>query len=52
MLRLFRQFAPGMGAGHLPDAGGMLDQAAIMIEAFSVMAEADQEMRKPRENRR
>lgn len=26
--------------GHLPEAGGVLDQAAINLEAFSVMNEA------------
>lgn len=37
MLRLWRLFSPGMGAGHLPEAGGTMDQAAAMMDAFAVM---------------
>ena len=47
MLRLWRLFAPGMSAGHLPDAGGTLDQAAIMMDAFDAMTSAEAEL-KPR----
>lgn len=37
MLRLWRMAYPGMGAGHLPDSGGVMDQAAVMLDAFSIM---------------
>lgn len=39
MLRLFRLYQRGeMGAGYLPDAGGLMDQAVVMLEAFDIMA--------------
>ena len=42
MVRLWRYFqGVDMGIGHLPDAGGLLDQAAIMLEAFGVMSAAE-----------
>ena len=38
MLGLWSMWRSGMGGvGHLPDAGGSLDQAAIMIDAFRAM---------------
>ena len=56
MLVLWRQYAPlpgriaGMAAGlipvtgHLPEAGGVGDQAAIMIDAFEIMTAAQQRL--------
>lgn len=56
MLVLWRQYAPrpgriaGMAAGilpvvgHLPEAGGVGDQAAIMIDAFEIMSAAQQRL--------
>jgi hypothetical protein len=56
MLVLWRQYAPrpgriaGMAAGlvpvtgHLPEAGGLGDQAAIMIDAFEIMSAAQQRL--------
>ena len=39
MLRLFRmQQRTEVGAGYLPDAGGVLDQAIIMLESFDAIA--------------
>lgn len=35
MLKLFRMY---QGGSYLPDKGGVLDQALIMLEAFDVMA--------------
>ncbi len=40
MIRLWRLYEGGMGVGHLPDAGGSMDQAAIMLDAFGLMAAA------------
>ena len=53
MVRLWRAFRPAPGrvmgmavgylpvAGHLPEAGGVGNQAAVMIEAFDVMTRAE-----------
>jgi hypothetical protein len=49
MARLWRLACPGMGAGHLPDAGGAGEQAAIMMDAFAVMSAAEAELRKANE---
>jgi hypothetical protein len=35
----------GRMVGHLPDAGGTLDQAAIMLEAFAIMSAAEARMK-------
>jgi len=52
MLRLWKAFqGGGMGIGHLPDAGGFGDQAAIMIEAFEIMSAAKAELQKPKKDR-
>jgi hypothetical protein len=38
MVNLWRLFqGNGYGAGHLADSGGILDQAAIMMDAFALM---------------
>lgn len=37
MLRLWQYFRPDDGIGHLPEAGGVMDQAAVMMDAFAVM---------------
>jgi len=46
MLPLWRLYQGGGmgGAGHLPDAGGSLDQAAVMIEAFGLMTATEREL--------
>ncbi len=43
--RLFQQ-------GHLPDQGGVMDQAAAMIDAFGIMTAADGELAKDLEEAR
>lgn len=49
MIRLWRLYqGGGMGAGYLPDAGGTMDQAAVMIGAFAVMSRVEAQI-KPRE---
>lgn len=46
MLRLWRMFQGGMaGVGVLPDDGGSGRQAAIMLDAFSVMSAAEAELK-------
>jgi hypothetical protein len=42
MARLWGQYRGGGlgGVGHLPEAGGTGDQAAIMLDAFALMSEA------------
>ena len=46
MVRLWRLYQGGdMGVGHLPDAGGSMDQAAIMLDAFSLMSDFDARQR-------
>ncbi len=50
MLMLWRAFQGGGGGlmgggiGHLPDPGGMLQQAAIMMDAFAVMNAAERDL--------
>ncbi|AWJ86320.1 hypothetical protein TSH58p_22660 (plasmid) [Azospirillum sp. TSH58] len=56
MVRFWRSFRPAPGriggmaagvvpvAGHLPEAGGYGDQAAIMLDAFEVMSRAEAEL--------
>jgi hypothetical protein len=40
MIGLWRLFqGSGLGAGYLPDAGGALDQPAIMMQAFALMSD-------------
>ncbi len=47
MVRLWSLYRPGMtGVGHLPDAGGTLDQPPIMLEAFDAMSHAAALLRK------
>lgn len=41
MVTLWRAYQGGMGSGILPDGGGLLDQANIMIEAFNIMSYAE-----------
>jgi len=40
MVRLWRLFQQG----HLPDEGGVMDQAAAMIDAFGIMTAAETEL--------
>ena len=56
MVRLWRAYRPapgrigGMAAGvvpvmgHLPEAGGYGEQAAIMLDAFEIMSRAEAEL--------
>lgn len=44
MVRLWRMAYPGMGAGYLPEAGGVMDQSAAMMEAFALMNQTAGEM--------
>lgn len=44
MLRLWRLSQGGMGAGHLPEAGGTMDQPTKMIEAFALMSAFEAEL--------
>jgi hypothetical protein len=43
--RLFQQ-------GHLPDQGGVMDQAAVMIDAFGIMTGAEGELARDLEQAR
>lgn len=46
MLRLWRAYrGGGMGPGHLPEAGGLMDQAAIILAAFDIMSAAEAELK-------
>lgn len=36
----------GMGPGHLPDAGGIMDQPTAMLRAFAVMTATERALRK------
>lgn len=46
MLRFWRLYqGGGYGGGHLPDDGGVMDQAAIMLDAFDVMTVAARALR-------
>lgn len=56
MVQLWRAYRPQPGriggmaagvvpvAGHLPEAGGAGDQAAIMMDAFAIMTDAEAEL--------
>ncbi|CAO3453860.1 hypothetical protein [Azospirillum argentinense] len=56
MVRLWRAYRPAPGriggmaagvfpvAGHLPEAGGYGDQAAILLDAFEIMSAAEAEL--------
>jgi len=56
MLRLWRAYRPVPGqiagaaggvvpaAGHLPESGGAGEQAAIVMDAFDVMSQAEAEL--------
>lgn len=46
MLMMFNQWHGGASVGHLPEAGGAGDQAAIMMDAFHIMASAKARMPK------
>lgn len=45
MVRLWRLYQGGMvsgwAPGWLPDPGGVLDQAAVLLDAFAVMSAAE-----------
>lgn len=43
---LWRYFRSGLGAGYLPDPGGLNDQSAWVIEAFGVMSAAEARIKK------
>lgn len=45
-MNLYRLYAAGMGVGHLPDAGGALDQSCWIFHAFAVIAKAEAELDK------
>ena len=46
MLRLWSLWrGGGMAPGPLPEAGGIMDQPAIMLEAFAVMTAGEAELR-------
>lgn len=47
MVRLWRLAFPGMGSGYLPEAGGVMDQAAAMMDAFAIMNAARAEIGEP-----
>ncbi|MBP2297951.1 hypothetical protein [Azospirillum picis] len=56
MVQLWRAYQPHAGriggmaqgvvpvTGHLPEAGGVGDQAAIMMDAFAIMSQAEAEL--------
>jgi len=44
MIRLWRLYQGGLAVGHLPDAGGTLDQPAIMLDAFALMSATEHEL--------
>ena len=46
MIQLWRLYQGGMGAGHLPDGGGTLVQATIMLDAFAIMSIAEAAIKK------
>lgn len=51
MLSLWRHFRSsglGGGPGHLPDEGGVLDQAAVTLDALEIMSAAEAAIRKER----
>ena len=50
MVRLWRMTRGGdFGQGPMPEAGGVMDQAAIMLDAFAVMSAAEAELTRERE---
>jgi len=38
IVRLWRMYQGGMGVGHLPHAGGAVDQSCILLEAFGILS--------------
>lgn len=44
MLKLWRLSQGGMGAGHLPELGGSMDQPVKMVEAFAIMSSFEAEL--------
>lgn len=44
MVGILRLYQGGMGAGHLPDEGGVLDQSVLMLSALNLMAEFDRRL--------
>ncbi len=46
MFWLWRTCCPEEGPGYLPDAGGVMDQPAIMMDAFGAFRRATSELRK------
>jgi hypothetical protein len=46
IVRLWRAYqGGGFGGGYLPDAGGLNDQAAWLIDAFSILTNAEQDLK-------
>jgi hypothetical protein len=45
MVKLWRLFTGGMAPGFLPESGGLMDQAAIMIDAFGIMSAAESDLK-------
>jgi hypothetical protein len=49
MVAIWRQYqGGGTGMGHLPDGGGVLDQAAVMMDALASMGGAEARLKKER----
>jgi hypothetical protein len=49
MINIWRLFKGGTAGGHLPEAGGVMDQAAIMMDSFIIMDNAEAEFKKERD---
>ncbi len=46
MVNLWRMFqGSGFASGHMPDEGGMMEQPALMMDAFALMNKAEQEFK-------
>ena len=47
MITLWQLFqGSDYGVGHLPDSGGVMEQTAIMMDAFAIMNKAEAELKK------
>lgn len=46
VVMLWDLYRAGMGPGHLPDAGGVNDQACWLMEAFKIMDAAERNLKK------
>jgi hypothetical protein len=45
VVRLWRLFQGGFGAGYLPDAGGVNDQSAWLMDAFSLLTSFEKSLK-------